>query len=101
MKKGMIKMTVLYPAGEGKTFDMLYYQNTHIPLVMDLLGAELKGTSIDSGVGSAIPGSPAPFVAMGHLYFNSIEDFASSFGAHAPTIIADLPNFTNIEPVVQ
>lgn len=101
MKKGTIKVSVLYPAGEGKTFDMQYYQNTHIPLVVELLGSALKGTGIDSGLGGTAPGSPAPFMAIGHLYFNSVEEFGQSFGPNAAEIIADLANFTNIEPVVQ
>ena len=33
MQKGMIKVSVMYPNGEGKHFDMEYYVNTHIPLV--------------------------------------------------------------------
>lgn len=32
---------------------------------------------------------------------NSVEEFGQSFGPQAAKIIADLPNFTNIEPVVQ
>ena len=27
IKKGMIKVTILYPNGDGKTFDMDYYSN--------------------------------------------------------------------------
>ena len=38
MKKGMIKLSVMYPNGEGKTFDMDYYCNKHIPMVAGLLG---------------------------------------------------------------
>ena len=33
MKKGMIKVSVLYPNGEGKNFDMDYYCNQHVQLV--------------------------------------------------------------------
>ncbi len=101
MQKGTIKVSVLYPAGEGKTFDMQYYQNTQVPLVAELLGAALIATGIDGGLGGMAPGSPAPFMAIGHLYFNSVEEFGRSFGPQAAKIIADLPNFTNAEPVVQ
>ena len=38
MKKGMTKVSVMYPNGEGKTFDMDYYTNTHLALVGSLLG---------------------------------------------------------------
>ena len=42
MKQGMIKLSVMYPTGEGKTFDMDYYLNKHIPLVGKLLGESNK-----------------------------------------------------------
>ena len=35
------------------------------------------------------------------LYFNSMEEFENSFGPNADKIMADLPNFTNIEPTIQ
>ncbi len=97
----MTKVSVLYPNGEGKTFDMDYYLNTHIPLVEKLLGAELKGATVEKGLGGATPGSPAPFASMGNMYFESPKAFGNAFGPHAQTIMGDLPNFTNIEPVIQ
>ena len=101
MKKGMIKVCVLYPAGENKNFDMDYYYNTHVPLVSKTLGDALKLASYDKGLGGGTAGSPAPFVAMANLFFNSMEEFGQAFAAGAPTLMSDLPNFTNIEPVVQ
>ena len=38
---------------------------------------------------------------MGHLYFDSVEAFQAAFGPHAETILADIPNYTNIQPVIQ
>jgi len=101
MKKGMIKVSVLYPNGDGKTFDMDYYCSKHVPMVARLLGDALKGVTVEKGLGGGAPGSPAPNVAMGNLYFDTIQAFENSFGPNAETFIADLPNFTNIEPVVQ
>jgi uncharacterized protein (TIGR02118 family) len=101
MKPGMIKLSVLYPTGEGKTFDMDYYLNKHIPLVGKLLGDAVKGATVEQGLGGPVPDSPAAFAAMGNLYFESVESFQNSFGPNAPEILGDLPNFTNAEPVVQ
>lgn len=101
MKKGMTKVSVMYPSGENKTFNMDYYCNTHLPLVTKLLGDALKKASAEKGLGSATPGSIAPFVSIGTMYFESIEDFGNAFGPNAEKIMADLPNFTNIEPIVQ
>ncbi len=38
---------------------------------------------------------------MGHLYFDSVEEFQTAFTPHAAEIMADIPNYTNIQPVIQ
>jgi len=38
----MIKVSVMYPSGEGSKFDMAYYCNKHIPMVRQKFGAALK-----------------------------------------------------------
>jgi uncharacterized protein (TIGR02118 family) len=101
MKKGTIKVSVLYPSGEGKHFDMNYYSNNHVALLGKLLGDAIIGASVENGLGGAAPGVKAPFVAMGNLYFENMESFQNSFGPHAQTIMGDVPNYTNIEPIVQ
>jgi len=101
MEKGMIKVSVLYPNEEGKNFDMDYYCNQHSRLVGELLGDSVKAATVEKGVGGANPGSPATYAAMGNLYFASMDSFQNSFGPNAEKIMGDLPNFTNIEPVVQ
>ncbi len=53
----MIKVSVLYANGEGKTFDMDYYPNKYIPLVGGLLGDTVKGASIEKGLAGGAPGS--------------------------------------------
>ncbi len=97
----MIKVSVLYASGEGKTFDMDYYVNKHMPMIGELLGAACKGISVDQGLGGRAPGSPAPFAAFGHMLFDSLADFQASFGPHAAAIRSDVANYTNIEPLLQ
>tara|TARA_R110000765_G_scaffold362906_1_gene453128 strand:+ start:245 stop:568 length:324 start_codon:yes stop_codon:yes gene_type:complete len=101
MEKGMIKVSVLYPNGEGKNFDMDYYCNQHVRMVGELLGDFVKAATVEKGLGGGEPGSTAAYAAMGNLYFASMDSFQSSFGPNAEKIMGDLPNFTNIEPVVQ
>lgn len=100
MKKGSVKLSVMYPSGEGKHFDIDYYVNKHFSYVVSLLGDAIVGVSIEKGIGGEGKGQ-APFEAVGNLYFESMESFQNSFGAHVKEIRADLENFTNIEPVVQ
>lgn len=101
MKKGMIKVSVIYPNSEGKSFDIKYYTDKHLPFVADLLGEALKGATVEKGLGGAEPGSIAPYAAMGNMYFNSLKDFQNAFGPNAEKIMGDLPNFTDIKPVIQ
>ena len=101
MKKGMTKVSVFYPNEEGKNFDIKYYTTTHLELVAGLLGGALKGVTMENGLGSAAPGSPAPFVAMGNMYFDSVDAFGAAFGPNAEQIMGDVPNFTTIEPIIQ
>ncbi len=101
MKKGSIKVTVLYPSGEGKHFDIDYYANQHVSMVSGLLGDSVIGATVEKGLGGGAPGEHPPFEALGNLYFESMESFQNSFGPNAAEIMADLPNFTNIEPQVQ
>ena len=101
MKKGMIKVSVLYPNGDGKNFDIDYYCNQHVPMVGGLLGDAVKAATVEKGLGGGEPDSPATYAAMGNLYFDSLDSFQNSFGPNAEKIMADLPNFTNIEPVIQ
>ena len=97
----MIKVSVLYPNGEGSRFDINYYCTSHMPMVREKLGAACKGIAVEQGLGGAEPGATAPFAAMGHLLFESIEDFQAAFGPHAATFMGDIPNYTNIQPIIQ
>ena len=97
----MIKVTVLYPYEENKHFDVEYYLNNHIPFVKKLIGSVCKKVEVEKGIRGAAPGSTPAHTIIGCLYFDSIEDFQSSFGANANEIVADVPNFTNINPALQ
>ena len=80
MKKGMIKVSVMYPNGEGKKFNMDYYLNSHVPLVSKTLGDALQIASYDKGLGGGAPGSPATYVVIANFYFNSMEEFGKALG---------------------
>lgn len=100
-KKGMIKVTILYPNGDGKTFDMDYYSNKHMPMVANLLGDSLKLLSIDKGIAGRTPDEPIPYFAIGYLYFEKLSHYENSFGPNAEKIVGDIPNYTNVQPIVQ
>ena len=97
----MIKVSVFYANGEGKHFDIAYYCEKHMTMVQRLCGPALKMMSVEHGISGMAQGSPAPFLAMGHLYFETVDAFQSSFGPHLNDIVSDVPNYTNIEPNIQ
>jgi uncharacterized protein (TIGR02118 family) len=98
----MIKVTVLYPNKPGGKFDFDYYTKKHMKLVNEKFGPMgLVKTEVDKGLGGRGPGAPAPYVAIGHMMFNSLEDFQKAEAAHGQDLGADIPNFTNIEPQFQ
>jgi uncharacterized protein (TIGR02118 family) len=97
----MIKVSVLYPAGASTKFDMDYYCKSHIPMVQQKLGAACKRTAVEQGLAGGAPGAPPTYAAMGHLYFDSVAAFEAAFAPHAKDILADIPNYTNVQPVIQ
>src|SRR6516165_11105574 len=97
----MIKVSVFYPDRECSKFDMDYYCSSHIPMVRERLGPACKNVAVEQGIGGTTPGSRPGFIAMGHLYFDSVEAFQTAFGPHAQAIMADIPNYTDIQPSIQ
>ena len=97
----MIRMNILYPRKEGTRFDWAYYTGTHLPLVKRKLGATLKALSIEQGLAGGAPGSPTAFVAIANLTFDSVAAFQAAFKENAQELMADIPCFTSIEPIIQ
>lgn len=89
----MIKLSVLYPAGEGTTFDHDYYRDSHVPLAVETWGVERF--EIDRGI-------DGPYVAAVHLYFASMEALQAAMAAEGTAkVTADVPRYTNATPVRQ
>jgi uncharacterized protein (TIGR02118 family) len=99
----MTKISILYPNNKGSRFDMRYYIDTHMPLSIKLLSVHpaFKGVSVERGISSIEPGTDAAFVAMCHFLFDSVEDFMAAFLPHAATLQGDIPNYTDVQPVIQ
>ena len=58
-------------------------------------------TPIDKGLAGGAPGDPATYVGMCHIFADSVEAFQKGFGPHAKEIMGDIPNYTDIAPVMQ
>ncbi len=89
----MIRLSVLYPSGEGTTFDHDYYREHHVPLCVRTWNP--VKAEIDKGV-------DGPNVAAVHLLFDSIEAMGAAMSVEGTgEVITDVANYTNIQPVMQ
>jgi uncharacterized protein (TIGR02118 family) len=100
VEKGLIKVSVMYPYAEGKTFNMEYYETKHMPMVAGFLGANLVKYTIEKGIASGIPNQPLPFMAIGTFYVKSLSDYQAAIAPNRDAIRADFSNYTNITPVI-
>lgn len=94
----MIRMSVLYPATPGSRFDWEYYLGPHVDLAHRLLTPRgMVKIEIDRGIGGFPPGTAAPYHAVGHLFFPSLEVLEAALGETAPDMIADQQKYTNVQ----
>lgn len=89
----MVTVTVLYPRTDDVTFDMDYYKDKHFGLLRERLGTNLKKDEIHEV-------QNGPYVAYCQMYFDSMDDFSGPMGEHGAEIMGDVPNYTNVQPVM-
>jgi uncharacterized protein (TIGR02118 family) len=97
----MIRVSFLYPNKPGSRFDADYYIDVHMPLAIERLKPALKAVTAEIGVGGAMPGEPARYAAICAFTFETVEAFTAAVMPHYKELQADIPNYTDIEPVVQ
>ena len=95
LRSGMVKVSVMYPNNPGARFDHDYYRDKHMPLVKQRMGAHCKFYTVDKGLaGSA-------YIAMCHIFCDSLEAYGAGMDPHRAEIIADIANYTDQKPVIQ
>ena len=97
----LFKVAILYPDGEGKTFDMTYYESKHMPMVAGLLGKNLQFYEIDKGISGRTPNDKAPYVAVGYFYVKDVAEYNKAIGQNREAVISDFKNYTNVQPIIQ
>lgn len=96
----MIRFNVMYPAKEGARFDHAYYRDKHMPMVASRLGSACLYYTIDKGLAGGAPGAPSPFLAACSVVCESVASLQAALGPNAKEIMADIPNYTDVQPVV-
>ena len=97
---GTTCITVLYPSGDDITFDFDYYKNSHMTLIMDLYGKSIRKFELRKGLPNP-DGSNPTYVATINIWIADLDAFAAAGELHTQTLIDDVPNFTNGQPVIQ
>jgi uncharacterized protein (TIGR02118 family) len=100
-ESGMFKVTILYPNGDDKTFDMDYYEKKHMPMVAGFIVKNLKFYEIDKGLTGRTANDKPPFVAVGYFYISDTAAYNKSIAQNRDAVVNDVKNYTNIQPVVQ
>lgn len=101
LDSGVFRVAILYPNGEGNTFDMDYYEKKHMPMMAELLGKNLRWYEIDEGKAGRTPDDNVPFVAIGYFLINDVAEYNKTITANLDTILNDIKQYTNIQPTIQ
>jgi uncharacterized protein (TIGR02118 family) len=98
----MYIITISYPKSADSTFDFDYFRATHLPEVGRVFGPYGLGYASVLRGEQSVDGSDPAFFATTVLSFpteDGARAAASSEGAKE--LMADVPNFTNVTPVLQ
>ncbi|PWJ21354.1 EthD family reductase [Jannaschia seohaensis] len=93
-----VTVQVLYPTGDGVTFDMDYYTGTHLPMVGEHWGPHMADGLITRGVASGDGGAP-DFHAIATVVFADQAAMDAAMAAAGP-LLEDIPNFYGAKPVI-
>ena len=99
----MIKVSIMYPNTKNAKFDMNYYLEVHMPMSIGRLSAApgFGSLSVERGLGDGTSGSEPAYVALCHYVFDSLEDFLAAFTPEAGVLQGDMPNYTDLTPLIQ
>ena len=97
----MIIVSVLYAKTEQSHFDFDYYLASHVPMVKARFEAfGLQEIRVMRG-SAMLNGSAPVFELIGELSFPTLQHLQDAMGKLGAEIIADIPNYTNVQPTIQ
>lgn len=91
-----LTLQVLYPITDSTTFGFEYYEGTHIPLVVKVIGPFAISASTSKRIAGG-PRTPPGFHAGATMVFEDQAALDAAIAAVGP-VIADIPNDYNAEP---
>jgi uncharacterized protein (TIGR02118 family) len=97
----MVKVSVFYKNAAGAKFNADYFLSVHMPLAVRLLAAGIKSATAEIGTRGTADGDAPPFAAIANFTSESADDFMNAFMEVGARLQADIPNYTDIEPLIQ
>jgi uncharacterized protein (TIGR02118 family) len=97
---GVNCLTILYPAGEGKSFNADYYRDKHLTMIMKLYGNSIQRFELRKVV-AAPTAKPPAYAAAINIWINDLAAFQANNEKYGKAMIDDVPNFTNAQPTIQ
>ncbi|KAJ56051.1 ethyl tert-butyl ether degradation protein EthD [Actibacterium mucosum KCTC 23349] len=91
-----ISLQVLYPIGDGISFDHAYYTETHLPLVAKHMGPHMRSIQASKGL-SGGGEEPAGFAVIVTMLFENEAALGAAMGAAGP-VLEDIPKYYNAAP---
>ncbi len=94
--KGVNCLTIVYPAGEGVTFNADYYRDHHLKTIMKLYSNSIQRFELRK-----VNAPKASYAAAVNIWINDLDAFKANNDKHGKTLQEDVPNFTNARPMSQ
>jgi uncharacterized protein (TIGR02118 family) len=96
----MIRITLIYKRTDDSFFDFDYYVNHHISMSRRLLSdCGLTSIEVEKCV-RTLDGGASDIVCICHVDFESEESLSKALKVHGEEMMADFPNYTNIDPEI-
>jgi uncharacterized protein (TIGR02118 family) len=97
----MVKVSVFYKNTARGKFNADYFLSVHMPLAVRLLAAGIQSATAEIGVRGTGDGDAPAFAAIASFTSESAEAFMNTFMEVGVRLQADIPNYTDIEPLIQ
>jgi uncharacterized protein (TIGR02118 family) len=107
---GVNCLTIIYPTGEGITFNADYYRDHHLTTIMKLYDKTIERFELrkvlappapPAGAAAANAPKPPAYAAAVNIWITDLAAFNANNQKHGKTLTDDVPNFTNGKPTIQ
>ena len=98
--KGLIKISVMYPFSEGKTFDIEYYEAKHMPHGGRIAWSKPGEIHHRKRCRERGISNQQPHMAIGTFYVKDLAEYQAATAPNRDAITADFANYTNATPVI-